>query len=191
MAKELEEKDELADQEFSGITVATLNKEAAPTGAHLETGLTTWRVRALLAISLVFLGSIWYDARTGKRPQSLTTAVHAPVTLKDEVEHLPALAWKAIPLSLPYGGTVNIDIQVVGGNPIDVFVTAPEQHDTLKKMEWNNLRAYGDFSATRTKTYSRSAYLAQGGYYLVVRDMLVAIPSLSTSDISVNVRLNP
>lgn len=190
MAKELREKGKLTDEEFSDGTAATPNKEAAPNGPQVKTGLTTWRVRALLGISLVFLGSIWYNTRTGNSSQSLTT-VHAPVTLTDEVEHLPAPAWKAIPLSLPYGGTVRIDIQVVGGDPIDVFLTEPDQIDTLEKMQWNKVRAYGDFSATRTKAYSRTGYLAERGYYLVVRDMSIGIPSSPATDISVLVRLNP
>lgn len=191
MAKELDEKDELTDQEFSDTSGPTAYQEVSPNGTQVKTGRLNWRVLALLVIPLLFLGSNWYTARTGTKPHSLPTAVHATVTLTDEVEHLPAPAWKAIPLSLPYGGTVNIDIHVVGGNAIDVFLTAPDQLNTLESTEWSNLRAYGDFSATRTKAYSRSGHLSQGGYYLVVRDMSLGIPSSPASDVSVKVRLNP
>jgi hypothetical protein len=111
--------------------------------------------------------------------------------LADQVEHLPAPAWKAIPLDLPYSGTVNIDMQVVEGDPIDIFLTAPDQLDTLEKMMWGNLRTYGDFSAAGTKTYRRTGHLAQGGYYLVVRDMSLGMSSSPASNISVKVRLSP
>jgi hypothetical protein len=193
MPRELIEHGKPTDQEFAETKAAMPKKEIVPTGAHVKTGLTAWRwrVKVLVVISLVFLGSIWYNARTGKRTQSLTTAVDVPVTLMDEMEHLPPLAWKAIPLSLPYSGTVDIEMQVVGGNPIDVILTAPDQLDIIEIMEWSNLRAYTDFSAARTKAYRRGGHLAQGGYYLVVRDMYLGMPSSRASDISVKVRLNP
>jgi len=70
-----------------------------------------------------------------KNAHSVATSVNTPITLSDSLEHLPAPAWKAIPLSLPYGGTVSIDVQVIRGNRIDVLLTNPDQIDALKK--WN------------------------------------------------------
>jgi hypothetical protein len=91
----------------------------------------------------------------------------------------------------PFDGTLNIDIQIGGGNPIDVFMTAPDQLYALEKMEWSNVRAHGDFNATRTKTYSRTGHVTQGGYYLVLSTMSAGMESSSASDISVTVQLNP
>jgi hypothetical protein len=111
--------------------------------------------------------------------------------LTDEIEHLPALAWKAIPINVPHGGIVNIELRVVRGSPIDVFLTTSDQIDYVKKVDWNNLRVYGDIKATGTRTFSRAVRLGQGGFYLVVRDMTVATASTPPSDISVKVRINP
>ncbi len=52
----------------------------------------------------------------------LATAVHAPITLTDEVENLPARSIKSLGINVPYSGTVDISLQVVRGNPLDVLV---------------------------------------------------------------------
>lgn len=191
MSQELEEKRKLADHKVADAKSAPLKEDKAPKKSYAKGIAMTWRINILLVMSLILLGSSWYISTVVHRTQQRTTAVHLPVTLIDEVEHFPAPAGKAIPLSLSYGGTVNIDIQVVRGNPVDVFLTTPDQLDTLSKGEWYNLKVYGDFGATQTKTYRRAVHLAQGGYYLVVRDMSVGVPTSLPSDISVKVQLHP
>jgi hypothetical protein len=121
----------------------------------------------------------------------IATAVHAPITLQDEVQNLPASSWKAVALNLPYSGTLNVNLEVVRGNPIDVFLTTTDQLETMKKEQWNQLKVYTDFNASKTKTYRRSGQLSQGSYYLVLRDTSLGILSMSASDISMKVQLNP
>lgn len=121
----------------------------------------------------------------------IATAVHAPITLQDEVQNLPASSWKAVAINLPYSGTLNVNLEVVRGNPIDVFLTTTDQLETMKKEKWNQVRVYTDFNASKTKTYRRSGQLGQGNYFLVLRDTSLGILSLSASDISVRVQLNP
>jgi hypothetical protein len=121
----------------------------------------------------------------------VAAVVHTPVTLKDEVENLPAASWKGVALNLPYTGAVSISLNVVQGNPVDVFLTGTDQLETMKNEDWKNVTVYVDFSATKTRTYRREARLAQGSYYLVMRDTSLGILSSSASDISVKAQLNP
>jgi hypothetical protein len=159
--------------------------------APLNSKLATWVGAVSLVLSLVLISSVRLAAGQSERAQSPTAARHSSGILIDEVEHLPALAWKAIPISLPHAGVVNIDVQVVRGNPIDVFLTTSDQIDNAKKVEWNNLKVHGDIGKTRTKTFSKGVRLGQGGFYLVVRDMTIGVPSSQPTDVSVKVQLNP
>jgi hypothetical protein len=156
-----------------------------------DTWLATWVSSLLVSIALVLMLSVWFATGRRERPQSPTAAQYPSLILIDEVDHLPSLAWKAIPLSLPHGGIVNIDVQVVRGNPIDIFLIAPDQLDNVEKVEWSSLKVSGDIGATRTKSFRRAMRLEQGGFYLVVRDMTVGTPSSPPSDVSVKVQLTP
>ena len=137
---------------------------------------------------LLFLS---YQLGTRNTTRMIETAVHAPVALTDEVENLPASSWKAVPLNLPYTGTIDVNLQVVQGNPVDVFVTTTDQLEAMKKENWTSVRVYEKFNATKTKTYMRTGQLGQGTYYLVMRDTSLGILSARASDISVKVKLNP
>jgi hypothetical protein len=145
----------------------------------------------LILIVLAFLGIVWYNAGTRDTTRMIQTVVHAPVSLVDEVENVPASSWKAVGLKLPYAGTIDVNLQVVQGNPVDVFVVTPDQVDTMKKENWSSVQVYDNFNATKTKTYKRSGQLNQGSYYLVIRDTSLGLPSARASDISVKVQLNP
>jgi hypothetical protein len=187
----LHEKGKLTDQEYADAKAAVL-KKPEPVSASRRLGrFIGSRAVPLLVVLLLFIGFIWYRAGTRNTGQMIATAVHAPITLKDEVQNIPASSWKAVALNLPYGGTVDINLQVVRGNPIDVFLTTPDQLETMKKEQWNNVRVYTDFNAVKTKTYLRTGQLGQGSYYLVLRDTSLGILSSSASDISVKVQLNP
>ncbi len=147
----------------------------------------------ILLLLLVFL--VWYLLRLNygskQASDAIRTAVRAPITLKDSVENLPAASWRAVGLNLPYPGTVDVNLEVVRGNPIDVFLAPTDQLDTTKEEHWNDVRVYTDFNAVKTKTYRRAGQLGQGSYYLVIRDTSLGILSASASDISVKVQLNP
>jgi hypothetical protein len=88
-------------------------------------------------------------------------------------------------------GTVNVDLQVVRGNPIDVLLTTPDQLEAMKKEQWSQVQVYPNFNAAKTMLYRRSARLGQGAYYLVIRDTSLGILSSSASDVSIKVQLNP
>ncbi|HEV2523248.1 MAG TPA: SHOCT domain-containing protein [Candidatus Acidoferrales bacterium] len=189
--QELHEKGKLTDQEFADAKAATL-KKLVPASEHRErVPLMSWPFKVLLGLLLVLLGFAWYNAGTRKTTKLIADAVHAPISLKSEVESVPANSWKAVGLDLPYSGAVDVTLQVEQGNPVDVFMVPPDQLDTMKKEDWNNVKAYGDFDATKIKTYRRTGQLGQGSYYLVIRDSSGGTPSVRASDISVKVQLNP
>jgi hypothetical protein len=189
--QELHERGQLTDQEYADAKSATLDKQA-PTSTSRKLGrFIGVRVFPFLIVLLILVGIIWYNAGTKNTTRMIATAVHAPVTVKDEVQNLAAASVKSFGLDVPYSGTVVVTIEVVRGNPIDVFLTDAEQLAAIQKNDWNNVRTFTDFDALKTKSYRRTGQLTQGSYYLVVRDTSLGILSLSTSDISVKVQLNP
>ncbi len=187
--QDLHEKGKLTDKEFADAKVATLNKYLEPTPAGRSSSSSIRPLTAmLLAILLLLVGLGWYNAGPERTTQVIASAAHAPITLQDEVQNLPASSWKAVALDLPYSGTVNVNLEVVRGNPVDVFLTTPDQLEPMKEEQWNQVRIYTDFNASQTKTYERIARLTQGNYFLVLRDTSLGT---SASDVSVKVQLNP
>lgn len=189
--EDLHEKGKLTDQEFADAKAATLRKYQGTSTARRSLFSIRPGFAVLGALLTGFLVWIWYNAGTRATTNMLATAVHAPITVEDAIENVPAASWKAVALNLPYSGTVGADVEVVRGNPIDVFLTTTDQLETMKRNQWNKVRVYTDFSASKTKTYRRSGQLGQGTYYLVLRDNSLGILSMSASDISVKVKLNP
>jgi hypothetical protein len=189
--QELHDKGRLTEQEFADAKKATLNQQATPTARRTSAPLLTWRVKIALALLVVLVGSVWYNAGTKNTTNMLATAVHAPITLKDEVENLPASSVKSLGINVPYGGTVDITLNVVSGNPLDVFLIDADQLQAVQRGDWNNVKSYNDFNGLKTKTYRRTARLNEGGYYVVMRDTSLGILSSSASDVSVKVQLNP
>jgi hypothetical protein len=153
--------------------------------------------RLLPILGVIFIGGVvlhfFNESHTTVRQatQAVEAAVRAPITLKDEVQNVRAASWQALFLNLPYGGEVDVDLSIVQGNPIDVFVTTSDQLDAMKNGQWSQVKAFQDFNAVKTRTYRRKAQLNQGGYYLVLRDTSLGILSQRASDVSVKVTLNP
>jgi hypothetical protein len=188
---ELHEKGKLTDQEFADAKAATLKDQDLAGEPGKRVALMSWPFKALLALLLVIVIVGWYKEGTRKTTQMVASAVHAQMTLKDEVENVPANSWKAVGVDVPYSGTVDLSLQVLQGNPVDVFVVPSDQLETMKKEDWNNLKVYSDFNATKTKTFKRTGQLGQGSYYFVLRDTSSGSPSSHASDISVKVQLSP
>src|SRR5258706_15081137 len=128
------------------------------------------KVPILLTILAVLVFLIWRAVGTDNVRTVVSTAAHLPVTLDDQVENVRAASWKAIALNLPYSGTVSINLTVVSGNPLDVFLTTPDQADAMKAGQWQDVKAFPGFGATKTKTYRRSPPLDPSNYYLNWRD---------------------
>ena len=115
--------------------------------------------------------------------------VHAPVTLLETVEKLEIGSYKAFPLNLPSGGTLTVTVDVLRGNSIDVAVIpGPELGNFKERKEFKKV---APFTATKTKSYKRSADLGTGDYYLVLRDRSLGVFSVQRSDVKVRVLLAP
>ena len=192
---ELHEKGQLTDQEYAQVKAAAIKKMAPESGNRKFGRAIGSRIIPLLVVLFVILAYVWYRTGTEDTSQLLATAVHAPITLTDEVQNLPASSMKGLPINLPYDGTLNINLQVVRGNPIDVFLTDANQAQAVQEAEqkgdWHNIKSYNDFNAQKTETYRRTGRFRSRRYYLVMRDPSLGILSSSASDISVKVQLNP
>jgi hypothetical protein len=189
--QELHEKGKLTDQEFADAKAATLKEQQLESERRARLPLMSRPFKALLALLLVLLVIAWYRAGTRKTTRMIATALRAPIALKDGVESVSANSWKVVGLDLPYSGAVDVSLEVVQGDPVDVFVVPSDQLDTMKKGDWNNVKVYSDFNATKIKTFKRTGQLGQGSYYLVIRDTSLGVPPSPASNISVKVKLSP
>ena len=157
---------------------------------HSKNGLSNSEIRIfvlnLTLSGLLFASVLCVEARA----QALPKVPRAPVTVLDEVEHLPAPSWKVIPLSLPYGGNLRIDVQVVRGNPIEVLLIRPDQLERIKRGEWNKIRALGGMRATHTRSYQQAGTVSRGEYYLVVGDRYLGEPPSPPTEVAVKVHLS-
>jgi hypothetical protein len=189
--QQLREKGEMSESAYAAARDAAIRKHTPPSGTFRLGHFMGLRLIPLAVLALVVWGFLRFNYGNRDTNRAIATAVRAPITLTDEVENVPASSWKAAALNLPYTGSVEINLEVVRGNPVDVFLTDTNQLEAMKKDDWANIRVYTDFNAVKTKTYRRTGQLGQGSYYLVMRDTSLGILSSSASDISLKVRLNP
>jgi hypothetical protein len=119
----------------------------------------------------------------------VAAVLHQPIELKSATENIPVTSYKAFPLTLPYGGTLIVEVSVVNGNGLDVCLVKPDQMDAIKNNK--AFSRFTDFNATKTKSYQRSGRMAQGDYYLVVLDTSLGILSKTATDVKIHARLEP
>lgn len=153
-------------------------------------------VKALIRIVVIvaiLLGGVWLFVRfyAGQRAANRTVAavLRQPIELKSATENIPVTSYKTFPLTLPYGGTLSVEVAVVNGNGLDVYLVEPNQVDNIKNNK--SFTRFVDFSATKTKSYQRSGRMAQGDYFLVVLDTSLGILSKAATDVKIHVRLEP
>lgn len=151
---------------------------------------------ALLIVLVVILaGLLWMAFRTttpqqvASNPILSAVASLRPVDLLDEVENLPASSMKGIPITLPYGGTLTLEVQVLRGNPVDIFLVDPSDAELIKAKE--KFQSYQGFNAEKSMVYSRQGQMAPGTYDVVFIDRSLGILSASASDIKVKAHLAP
>ena len=190
--QELHGKGSLTDQEYANAKTATLTNQASPTVVRAPAPYWTRRTTVLLLIFVMFIvGCMWYVNGVKGTNIILAAAVHAPATLTDEVENLPAHSMKAMGFNVPYDCTVGITLDVAHGNPIDIFLIDASQLGTAQTTSGRGVQSYADFNATKTTSYRRTARLKEGSYYIMMRDRSLGIFSASASDVSVKIQLNP
>jgi len=151
------------------------------------------RIFVVIAIIASFIGGYWlfYRVIGGKKAaNTLTSALlHQRIDLVNTTQDLPASSFKALPISLPYAGTLSVDLTVRRGNDISIYVVTPDQIDKIKAKQ--QFTYFQGFDADKTKIYQRSGRLAAGSYYLVMLDKTLGILSQQSSDIQVSAKLEP
>jgi len=121
--------------------------------------------------------------------QEKPAAPAPPVTILDTVEKIKLASYKALPLNLTSGGILNVTVNVVHGNPLDIYVLSSSELDNFKNGK--TFKNIADFPAAEMKNYKRSAHLGPGDYYLVLRDKSVGIFSARSTEIQITVQLEP
>jgi len=159
--QDLHQKGKLTDQEFAAAKAVTLQKHGNPPAVSApatsaKPGFKWPRLALLLVLAFLVWVVIRQNFGNKATNQIIATAIHTPIEVKNEVVNLPASSWKAVAFNLPYSGTVDVNLKVVAGNPVDVFVATTDQLDAMNKGQWNQVRAYTDFNASKTKMYRRS-----------------------------------
>jgi hypothetical protein len=147
----------------------------------------------IIVIIAVLIGGIWLFVRftAGSRAANRVTStiLRQRIDLVNTTQDLPASSFKALPISLPYAGTLSVSLTVRRGNDISVYVVTPDQIDKIKAKQ--QFTYFQGFDAEKTKIYQRSGRLASGSYYLVTLDKTLGILSQQSSDIQVSAKLEP
>lgn len=73
---------------------------------------------------------------------------------------------------------------------IDAFLTPPDQLERIERGEWGDVKSYVDITSIKTEAFRHTGWLAKGEYYLVVRDLVIGLPSSLPSDVSVKVQVH-
>ncbi len=131
-------------------------------------------------------GTVLGTARKLEQPKGPDLAV---LTLVEGMESLKIGARKTVALSLPYSGTLDVSLEVMNGNAVDIYVVpASELQNINTGKEFQDLTAWRSLQA---KKYTRSDYVRQGTYYLVLHDISLGLFSSGKSDIHIRVQLKP
>jgi curli biogenesis system outer membrane secretion channel CsgG len=133
-------------------------------------------------------GEILDIVKQDKREKA-SQVVHTPVTILETIEKLEIGSSKVFSLNLPAGGTATVTVDVPRGNRIDINIIPGSELENFKGHK--NFNSVADFTATKTKSYKRSAYLDSGNYYLVLRDSSLGFFSVQSSEIKIMVQLEP
>jgi hypothetical protein len=191
--QELRDKGELSESAYAAARDAAVGKTGAqPVAAAHSKPLLSTPTRVFLGIVILIVGfGIFANIYDKTSKGQSVNLLHQSQTVTDEIENVPAASWKAINYNFPMSGKLDVTAKVVNGNPVDIFLIPADQMDAMKRNEWGNVKTYGDFKATKTMTYHRTAQLGPGSYYFVLRDTSLGILSARASDVSVKTILTP
>jgi hypothetical protein len=153
------------------------------------------RIVIVLAVAApITIGILAYAKAPGLARHLTSRLFHSiippkPVQLCDVVENVAASSWTAVPLQLPYSGTLTIELNVVSGNPVTVKLI--HSSDLLNFKNDRKTLDYPEFSAQDTRNYRRSNNLGESAYYLIVKDTSLGVLSSKASDIQIRASLSP
>lgn len=129
------------------------------------------------------IGLVTEDSRK-KSPDS-----SAPVAIIDRTAKIKIGDWMAMPVKLASNGKLAVTVDVVNGNPIEVYVISGTEMENYKNH--NKIKNVPGFTPARTRNYKQSADVVSGEYYLILKDSSTGVFSKQSSDIKVNIHLQP
>jgi len=145
------------------------------------------------------VGGLFLVARAVLGERALTTsfasAVHAPIQLRDEIVSVRAQSSAARPLDLPYAGELQLEVTVVKGKHVNVFVVdASDWAEFAAAKEaffGGKFRHYPQFHATETIHTKIAGKLPAGSYYVVLDNPTYGILVESSFDVQLKAELRP
>jgi hypothetical protein len=191
--QELRDKGELSESAYTAARDAAIRKQTQPVTVTKAKPLISKPTKIFLSVVILFVGSgilinIYVNATKTGQSNSL---FHQSLTVTDEVENVPAASWKALNYNFPSGGKLDITVNVVNGNPIEIYLANADQLEAIKRGEWSTVRTYSNFNATKARTFHRTGIVGPGSYCLVLRDTSLGVLSAHASDVSVKTILTP
>ncbi|MGC4068843.1 MAG: hypothetical protein QM784_30205 [Polyangiaceae bacterium] len=154
---------------------------------------------AVLVLLSLTAGGLYAVAKVvlGEREltNELASAVRSPIQLRDEIVSVPARASVARGIKLPYGGKLYLDITVLKGKHINVFVVdtaAWSEFEAAKNgLFGGRFHHFPEFHATEASRSRLSGPLAAGNYYVVLDNPTYGILVESSFDVQLKAELRP
>lgn len=153
-------------------------------------------LKALFGIAalLVVLGVgfwIYLRFKIGSQRANAVAAIvtRQPIEIRNSVENVRANSTAWLPISTPYAGVLNVELSVVQGNGMDVYLVPTSELENVKAGR--QFHFIQGFDAQQSRVYHRAMRIAGGSYYFVMRDKTLGILSSGSSDVKLHIRFEP
>jgi hypothetical protein len=169
---------------------ALANPAAKAAGSALEIPPNRRIGKTIRLVAMLLLIEIyWLMSSLAGKPAGLLAATHLPVNLTNEVDTVAVHGWRAIPIQIPYTGSLTIVAHVQRGNSMTMMLTDGNGLQKLKNHKWGSY--LGEFYAPHAADFHHTGRVHQGAYYFVIRDKHAEIDSPASSYVSVEARIEP
>lgn len=158
------------------------------------TGLTektASSIGGLAGLDFIMLGSMQYN-----EPDSLVVTVirvrdgailgvaeERAIILLDETAPVDAHSSKSLSFMVTKGGVLKVQARVLTGNPLHISLLSSGEFEKYKKHKRHKYHI--EFESDKTLQYSRSLYLPEGEYFLVLTDTAFGVASEKRSVVRV------
>ena len=183
------------DVQDAALLCQHCNHDLTATTAGAAHPRRSWGLPAMAAggvgvFAIVLFGSALLRTDATQRP--VAAAALPPITLTKVKESLPPNSWTAVPVRLPYAGTLRLNVDVERGNPVNVFLITGDELRAFQADDEDMPRVDQGFQGVNTKTFRQEGLLASGEYYVLVQEPTArALASSTGSDVAVQVQLRP
>ncbi|MEO8903612.1 MAG: hypothetical protein ABI627_18995 [Polyangiaceae bacterium] len=162
------------------------------------TSNTRTAVLGLILLTIVALAIfLWLRALMGESAVEgvVAAAIRAPIDVKNEIISVPAQHCRGVPIQLPYSGQMNLEVTVVKGEHVNVYVVNATDWSEFEKAETSffggKFHHYPAFQATRASRSRTSGALAEGAYFVVLENPTFGLLVDPSFDVEVKARLQP